>query len=383
MTSTATDSGSFANLAKTRTFQNGGLERWHNAVLIVAGAGMIGERLVMEAALSGARVIVCDFDTTSVANLGNQRGVPGTPKVESLVARCQPFAAGRVRGVNSDVRHLGVGEFATADVLIDCSDDPALEFPLTQVSNGIGVPKLRLAVDGSGEREMGRVACSHGGGGYACGVCSYCEEDILRNAPRMSCPGQARPTASTLAGGALASAIAGVGLLQAQRLVTGNDHELVFNRTIVLDLTGWQVLPVRTERSEQCVSGHVRWELTSLRRSADDTTPGELLAESRRQLDSNEIDLEPYGHALNTAAFCPCGKRLPAVGTRWAAAPLCETCEVSMQWVTETRRTRLTADDLAELGIEDTPWTELGLPPRGAMIVARTDGKPPLRLVLD
>ena len=67
----------------------------------------------------------------------------------------------------------GMSATECADYFVDCTDDPALAHPLALLSNGLSLPLVRLAVDGSGQRELGRVSVSHGGGGHACQLCSY------------------------------------------------------------------------------------------------------------------------------------------------------------------------------------------------------------------
>lgn len=371
----------FEQLARTRTFRGDGHRRWSEATLAIAGAGQLGGRFVIEAVLSGTKVAVWDFDETVLSNLGTQRGVPGIAKVESLIARCDAIAPGRTRGIQADIRHAGIGQLARCALLVDCTDDAALELALTEISNGLGVARLRLAVDGTGQMEMGRVSCSHGGAGHACGVCAYAPEDLIGAMPRTLCPGRSDGPAPTLAGGALAMAIAGLGLLQAQRLVTRNDLECVIDREVVLDLSGWQLLAIEKRRSGSCLSGHLRWELAGLGRTVEETTPGDVLRESRQRLGEEQVTLEPYAHALCTEVYCQCGATRQVVGTRWASPPQCPKCRRPMEWLIETQRQRLRPDELNELGIERVPLSELGLP-EGAMIVARADGKPPLRLVL-
>lgn len=104
-------------------------------------------------------------------------------------------------------------------------------------------------------------------------MCTYDFQDLFRSTQRTPCPGQPdAERAPTIAGGALGAAIAGCGLLQAQRLVLGNDLELVVNREILVDMTRWKLLPIERRRSDTCLSGHVRWQLTRIGRSADEVT---------------------------------------------------------------------------------------------------------------
>ena len=65
---------------------------------------------------------------------------------------------------------------------------------MTLLSNGLGVPLVRVAVDGTGTQELGRVLVSHGGAGRACQICNSAESD-LRGRGRTPClAGQVDPS---------------------------------------------------------------------------------------------------------------------------------------------------------------------------------------------
>lgn len=374
----------FDRLRLTSPFRGERFEAWRGAKLGVVGAGVLGGRFATEAVLSGATCYAWDSDLGEMVNQGTQRVQPGVAKVDSLVAACDAIRPGRAVGYPFDVRHAGVGQLAGLSVLVDASDDPALVAPLAMLSNGLGLPLLRLAVDGSGATELGRVQGSSGAPGGACPLCNYRLADLVQSTVRTPCPGNPRPERPpTLAGGAIASVIAGVGLLQAQRLVTGNDRDQVVDREIIVDLSHWALLPLVRRRSDACVSGHVSWRLARLRRTAEDVTLRELFAEARRRLAAQRVTLEPFAHAISVEATCDCGARRDACGTRWAPPPACPRCGRPMRWFEPTQRTRLTEDEAEALEIAKTPVLELGLPAAGAMFVARAAGQPPLRLLLD
>jgi hypothetical protein len=172
-------------------------------------------------------------------------------------------------------------------------------------------------------------------------------------------------------------------LLQAQRLATGNDLDRVVDREIRVDLSHWQLLPIERRRSGTCLSGHVRWQLTPMGRSADQLTLADVFAEAERRLGGEGVTLEPYGHPLFVEATCDCGARMEAVGTRWATPPRCTRCGDKGRWFSQTQYSRLRKTHVEELGIRRVLLPELGLPSAGAMFVARTAGKRPLRLLLD
>jgi hypothetical protein len=377
------DGKRFARLRETSTFRDGRLGKWQEATIGIVGAGMLGLRFATEAVLSGTAVQLYDFGVGRCENQATQFVREGVPKVESAVAACDAICPGCAVGHPYDVRHAGVGELAKLNMLVDSSDDPALAIPLTRLSNGLGIPLLRLAVDGSGELEMGRVLCSHGGAGHACQMCTYAFQDLLRPTRRTPCPGQPtdkRPP--TIAGGGLGAAIAGCGLLQAQRMVTGNDLGLVLDREILVDMTQWNLLAIERRRSNTCLSGHVRFEFIQIGLTADVLTPAHLFAEAQQRLGTSRLTIEPYGHALCVEATCNCGAWLEAVGTQWAPPPRCRACGGTMSWLGQTQHSHLTMANVEMMEIGDTPLSELGLPRAGAMFVARTAGKPPLRMLL-
>lgn len=373
-----------ANLGATATFRNGGLDKWRRARIALIGAGVLGGPLAVGIVLSGAAVGIFDFDVGVVANRGTQFVEPGVKKVETLVRRCDEIARGRTVGYAFDVRAAGVGFLDRFDLFIDCSDDPNLALPLTEISNGLGKPLLRCALDGSGELELGRILCSSTATGHACQICGYRLEDLRGTRPRTACLGATFPERDpTRAGGAAAMVIAGAGLLSAQRLITGNDDHLVLGRETYIDLSHLQITSLELPRSESCLSGHLGWDLHRLERLADETTFRDLFTAVCRLGVNEAVTLEPYLNPLNIQAACACRAVTTVVGTDRAASPLCADCGHPMQWRRETQITRLTRKRAADLGFLDTSLTAVGLPSDGALMVVRSKGRPPLRLLLD
>ena len=373
-----------ARLRGTATFRDGGFARWVRAQIAVFGAGALGGPLATGIVRSGARVGVVDFDIRAPENRGTQLAEPGVSKVKTVVAACDGIDAGRARGFECDVRHVGVGVLDQFNVFIDCTDDPNLALPLTEISNGLGKPLLRCALDGSGATEMGRVLCSSGATAHACQICSFGLDDLRSGRRRSGCPDPAtHPRRATIAGGAMAMAIAGLGLLSAQRLVTGNDDELVLGHETLLDFTNLQLLPMALARSERCLTGHLRWELSRFDATASRTTLDEVFSAASDEFSTADVVLEPYLHPLNSQAQCECGQEAVAVGTNWATAPRCSKCQQPMSWRRVLHHDRITRQLASDLGILDTSLTKLGLPESGAMIIARSAARPPVRYVFD
>lgn len=302
----------FARLRRTRTFRDGGHGRWELARLGIVGAGNLGGRLAEEAARSGASVVICDPDVAREENLGTQHAEVGKPKAEVVASACNAVSPGRAEALVADVREAGVRVLACCQLLVDATDDAGLAGFMTEVSTGLGVPLIRVAVDGSGELELGRVLTSDGGNGHACQLCSRASLETDRGPT--PCPGREPETPPTFAGGALGSTVAGIALLQAQRLLSDNDVVLARDVEVLVDLDHMQMLSLRLERSERCVSGHERWQIEGLGRRADEVTVGELVERARDRLGA-AVSVAPYRSRVDLVR--------EAAG-RFAAAPLSE-----------------------------------------------------------
>jgi hypothetical protein len=372
----------YVRLQETHTFRDQGLARWQAARLAVIGGGMLGSRFAPEAVRSGASVLICDFEQVETHNLATQAVRAGRSKVESILNACDEIRPGAAAGLRTDVRHVGIGVLDQCHVLLDFTDDARLAYPLTEIANGLKKPLLRAAVDGSGRSELGRVLCSDARDGGSCQLCTRSWEDLAANLRRTPCPGAAaidRP--ATHAGGALASVMSGVALLQAQRLVTGNDLGLVRDREVIVDLSHWQIMLAEVRRSPQCLSGHTAWELIRVP-APKDAALGQVYARAAQLVGGSTFQLEPYGHPFCLEASCLCGAGRIAVGTKWATPPTCQRCGHQMAWRRETQVAALHRNQAEELGILNCTVSQLGLPDRGTMFVARVPDRPLVRLVL-
>lgn len=375
----------YARLAETAALAGGALSAWRKIRMALIGAGTITSRLAPELVRSGASVSIYDPGAVAAENLGTQAlNAVGTNKAHAVRDACEAVRPGAALSHPYDVRHAGVGELAGVDGIVDCTDDPGLEWPLTEISNGLALPMFRLALDGSGEREAGRIQVSHGGGGAACRLCSKTPEQVFRVRTRTPCPGAGpEDREPTRAGAAIGLAVVGVAILLAQRYFAGNRRDEVLNAHVLVDLDGFQLAAMRERRSETCVSGHLVWDLDPLDRDAQGTTFGELFDLARQELGCDPQTLEPYGHPICAAARCECGAAVAASGTRWARPPDCPACGAVTRWEAHTEKDRWTIVEARQAGLVDHTVAELGLPTRGAMLVARAPGKPPLRMVLE
>ena len=372
----------YSRLQETATFRGDGFARWDGFPLAVVGGGLLGSHFATEAVRSGANVWLCDFDQVARHNLGTQVHLPGRSKVQSLLEQCNAIRPGAATGVESDIRHVGIGVLRKCGALVDCTDDRGLALPLTEISNGLAIPLFRLAVDGSGRMEMGRVLHSDGGRGHACQVCPWTASDLSRESVRQPCPGAPAPDRPpTLAGGALASTIASFGLLQIQRYVSGNDLELVRNREVIVDWTHMEIMSAELIRSERCISGHRMWRLIDVPESEIETLR-HLFAMARAQLKHRDFRISPYGHPIAISAGCECGATVIAAGTEWAPPPVCKTCQSEMTWNQDTSLNTISEDQARELGIWDMSLRQIGLPEEGAMFNVMRNDQSQFQLVL-
>jgi len=360
----------FSRLEQTRVFRGDGMRKWRSARCGIIGCGLLGGRLATEVVRSGADVWVCDFERGESHNLGTQTARPGILKAHSVVADCNRIRSGSAQGVATDIRHVGIGTLQRCDILIDCTDDAALAMPLTTISNGLGIPLLRAAVDGSGDRELGRVLCSVARSNGACQLCSHSIDDLWRATHRTPCPGRfGQDRTPTLAGGAVASVVCGLALLQAQRLITGIDLEQVRNRESIIDLTSMCFMNAQLTQSAACISGHDEWNLVHIS-STRLQTINDIFTEAKDRLQDEHPTIEPFGHPFCLEAFCECGQTTPALGTQWATPPPCSTCKSPTAWRLETQRMRINQQQTTALGATTGTLAQLGFPLEGAMFTA-------------
>ena len=406
------DDGRFDRLRATTTFAGAAHDLWRQARLAIIGVGVLGSLFAREASRSGAKTELYDFDVGEDQNLGNQPVEVGEPKAEAVARLCNAIAPGSARAHVVDIRHVGAGSFENIALIVDSTDDATLALPLTQLSNGWGIPLLRLAVDGSGRLELGRVLVSHGGqGGHACQLCASSWKDVFDPGARTPCLGAPRERAPTNAGAPLAMSVAGLGLLYAQRLVGGNGSDRILDREVIVDLDGPGILPMELRRNEACLSRHERFDPTHLDRAASDTTVKELFGLARIALENKavmdkavtdneaitdservtesrnagrvqEVSLAFRGHPILLGVVCPgCGFELVRPGTLWRPAPDCPRCGGAMERRRDVALDQLNQAQARALGLADTSCEALGLPSRGALVAARAPGHPPVQLL--
>ncbi len=368
----------YHRLRATSMFRNDTFARWQAACLGIIGCGTLGSRIALEAVRSGTKVRLWDPDRVEEHNLGTQVLRPNHSKVDSLIRACDEITPGAASGASVDIRHVGIAVLRECSLLIDATDDPRLAWVLTEISNGLQIPLLRSALDGSGRFQVGRVLCSHAANDGACQLCTYSVDDLLSAVDPTPCPGQGTPERPpTLAGGALAEMLAGATIIQAQRIVTGNEIELALNHEVTIDFTHMHIMSAQLQRSSRCMSGHLAWEPGHTPHTSSSTL-GEVVQHIARDLRTDNFTLEAHGHPLCIEAGCECGATIQSVGTAWADPPACSRCGERMTWRTESQRAAMHLVQIHELRIRDRTLAELGLP-EGVMLNAREAGGPTQR----
>lgn len=159
----------------------GGQRRIESATALLIGVGGIGCATASFLAASGVgRLVVCDFDTVDVSNLGRQTlygpGDVGQSKAE--------LAARRLHVINPDIEIRPVSErlaggalanaVADADIVLDATDNFASRFQI----NDVCVEANRCLVSGAAIRLEGQIA--EFGPDYStspCYRCAYTEAD--------------------------------------------------------------------------------------------------------------------------------------------------------------------------------------------------------------
>ncbi len=351
--------------------------RWRTARIAIIGAGALGSHFALAVVRSGAVVLAIDADRVEAHNVGTQ-AVPiaavGRRKVDAVVDACDAIEPGRAFALPIDVRGVGYGVLAACDLIVDCTDAGGLARHLTSISNAAAIPLVRLAVDGTGTREMGRVLVSHGGGGHACQLCSYGVEDLV-GGPPTPCPGGraddgAEGRAPTLAGMATTLAVVGLGLLQAQRLVGGRDRERALDHETLLDLTGGVLHTLALARSARCLGDHAPITAVALASTTAEITLRGLFAKARDLLRAPDPTLTPLAAPLALAAACSCGSGVVQPACVWSTPPACPRCGRAMYWRRDALLASIGAAQAAHLRILDAPLAALGIPD-GALVVAR------------
>lgn len=129
-------------------------ERLKDAVVVVAGAGALGNEAIKNMALLGVgRMFVCDTDTIETSNLTRsvlfRLGDVGRHKAEVACERAVDMNPDvRAVPIKGDLRYvLGLGLLRRADVVLGCLDNIAARVYLSRHAYRLGKPSVDAGLD--------------------------------------------------------------------------------------------------------------------------------------------------------------------------------------------------------------------------------------------
>ena len=129
-------------------------ERLKNAVVVVAGAGALGNEAIKNLALLGVgRLFVCDTDSIETSNLTRsvlfRLGDVGRLKADVACQRAEELNPDvRATPIHGDLRFaLGLGLIRRADVILGCLDNIAARVYLSRHGYRMGKPSVDAGLD--------------------------------------------------------------------------------------------------------------------------------------------------------------------------------------------------------------------------------------------
>jgi len=340
----------------------------HGAVVVVAGAGALGNEAIKNLALLGVgRMIVCDMDAIETSNLTRsvlfRLSDVGRQKAEVAVERAMELNPDvKAISVQGDLRFsIGLGVIRRADVVLGCLDNIAARVYLSRHAFRMGKPSIDSGLD-SLNGDVYTFAPPEG----PCYECRLKEPDRKEFRRRQSCLKLSRkdvslgkvPTAPTIA-----AITAGLQTQIAIRAI----HDLHVPSGRRLGLYGMSDLffDIKLDISEHCPAHGwmeclkdkeiVETELSALTSTLDD-----LLAEIRKHLGpSGALSLDDDREIIVGLSCAACDKSRPVLalaGELEEDEALCEGCGEPMA---PDVRSRFDGSE----GLGHKTLAELGLPP--------------------
>jgi molybdopterin-synthase adenylyltransferase len=343
-------------------------ERLKSAVVVIAGAGALGNEAIKNLALLGVgRMFVCDTDTIETSNL--TRSV--LFRLHDVGRKKADVACQRAEEINPDVRAipvhgdlrfvLGLGLIRRADVILGCLDNIAARVYLSRHAFRMGKPSIDAGLD----TVNGDVYTFNPPDG-PCYECRLKEADKKEFKRRQSCLKLSRkdsiggkvPTAPTIA--SIASG------LQTQ-IAVRSIHGLPVPNGRRLGLYGMSdvFFDIQLAVSEECPAhGWIEClrerEVTETPLTAAGSTLDDLLREIRARVgETGYLSLEDDREVIVGLACGQCGTKRQALalaGAMHEDEARCESCKEPM-----SPDVRSTFDGTEGLGARRL--SELGLPP--------------------
>ncbi len=340
-------------------------------LVAIVGAGTLGGALLPHFAMVGVPAIVVDHDSVEVRNLANQHFAAATDLGEPKAA----VRARQARALNPDVavealaaraEELGFARLAGASLIVSAVDSFTARVRLNEIAVRLGITLMDVAVDGSGERELGLVTVYDPAKGGPCRLCSTSQRELAarlhaekpRHCPSLRDAGQAI-TAATLAGSGHAAVVAGFAAQWALRLLLGQGDRLIGSRLVVSGGAAPRLETVKLERNAACLHDHRAYEI---RVRLAEASIGATLDTAARILGGTATSVRFAARSLVVGLGCECGTELPAIGALGSTpieAARCERCgsrELKPKSVTDTL-----AGASLDLARERT-WQDIGVP---------------------
>lgn len=343
-------------------------ERLKDAVVVIAGAGALGNEAIKNLALLGVgRMFVCDTDAIETSNLTRsvlfRLSDVGRLKAEVACQRAEELNPDvKAVPIHGDLRFvLGLGLIRRADVILGCLDNIAARVYLSRHAYRMGKPSVDAGLD----TLNGDVYTFTPPDG-PCYECRLKENDKKEFKRRQSCLKLSRketaggkvPTAPTIA--AIAS---GLQTQIATRLIHG--MPVPSGRRLGLYGMSDVFFDIQLETSEECPA-HA-WmeclrerEVTETPLTARGSSLGDLLRVIREQVGpKGYLSLEDDREVIVGLACAGCGVRREVLALAGALAEddaRCATCNEPM-----APDVRSTFD--GSEGLDDRRLADLGLPP--------------------
>lgn len=343
-------------------------ERLKNAVVVVAGAGALGNEAIKNLALLGVgRLFVCDTDAIETSNLTRsvlfRLSDVGRLKADVACQRAEELNPDvRAVPVHGDLRFvLGLGLIRRADVILGCLDNIAARVYLSRHAYRMGKPSVDAGLD----TLNGDVYTFTPPDG-PCYECRLKENDKKEFKRRQSCLKLSRketaggkvPTAPTIA--AIAS---GLQTQIATRLIHG--MPVPSGRRLGLYGMSDVFFDIQLETSDECPA-HA-WmeclrdrEVTETPLTASGSSLGDLLGVIREHVGPRGyLSLEDDREVIVGLSCAGCGVRREVLALAGALAEddaRCATCHEPM-----APDVRSTFD--GSEGLDDRRLADLGLPP--------------------
>jgi molybdopterin/thiamine biosynthesis adenylyltransferase len=357
----------------------------------VVGAGTVGARVALALAALGVPLLLVDHGRVEPVNVGLQpydlKDV-GLPKTEALRRRLHAIRPDMsITWFMSDVRRLGPRVLADCRLVIGALDSFRDRIWIAQITTHLGIPLLDLALDGTGRSLYGRASgfdVVQGSSCYTCGWDADVWDQVSREGSGSACaalaaatslttPAATRPDApATLALPGLAEVVAGIGTIQAVRILLRTAQERVIDRECRINLSSGQYSEAGRTRDPRCRSSHQRWTTVLLDRTPLEQSLASLFEQASRIL-GGEVTLAVPGEPLVLEAACAVCQRTVATAGLSGALPPCPTCQGPLTPMVSGLRAEFTHREIAHA--QDRSWGELGVPLGGAVRASNLEGE--------